>query len=149
MLLGPSDRDALWRYLREIGGTALAYFHKTATPTALPGLAELENVPIAWLVREADIDQVSMIEIPSRGYWIVDQMNSPVIELSGGRSELDSTSCGRMYYMSRHLQDGAWADFDTGFVAFGEALWKWVRRSFVRDARLGCWCGPEASRSRT
>ena len=148
VLMGPHDREMLWHELQKLGGTALAYYHTGPVPAALNGLANLENTPMAWLVRDADLGKIRMVHIESQRYWLIDQLNSPVIELSGGRSEIDPTICGRLYYVTNHVVDGAWESYEDSFLEFGEALWRWVRMSFFRDRVMNCWLGPEARETR-
>src|SRR5262245_24345298 len=88
ILMSPSDRQLLWDWLGQTDATAAAYYHPKGELVGLTGLADLGREPMVYLVRLADIDRVVLKHIATQGYWLIDQLNSPIIELSGGRAEL-------------------------------------------------------------
>src|SRR5262245_52018395 len=111
ILMTPLDRTLLWEHLLSIGATAFGYYHESDALVPLRGLADLDNVPMAWLARRGDTHLIRLRQVPTRGYWLIDNSVSPVIELSGGRAELDSPACGRLYYRSEYAVQGRWVRF--------------------------------------
>lgn len=71
---------------RDRGARFLAYYHRSEDLSFFDSLDRNVVSPIIWLARAEDLANVRLKWIPTQGYWLVDQLVSPVVELTRGRS---------------------------------------------------------------
>jgi len=133
----PDDLALFAQKLDDEAVLLLPYRHAGSAPDLLGTLADRRE-GIVWLVRSAeDLAQVRMDHVPQQGYWTVDQILSPVVEVSpGGISGLDVVP-GRLHFNTGYFDDrGNYQDFPPAFVKWADGLVRWIRRNFHRDGSI-------------
>lgn len=126
--LRSDDLGELEAELREREALFLPYTFPAPELSFLPAL---ELGKLIWIVRPDDRDLVRLKHIPQQGYWVIDQVRSPVVEFShsGPDSELGE---GRLQFHTNY-----WADDDTkvafpdGFVTWARDILQWVRGRYT------------------
>jgi hypothetical protein len=91
-----------------------------------------------YLVRGEDLERVRLREIPSPGYWAVDEVRSPVIEFDGGFFDHSKILRGRLYFTTSYydLADQHVVK-EPGFVQWADRILAAGRRHGVRSKLLG------------
>jgi hypothetical protein len=123
--LASADIIELEKRLRKI--QPLTILH-SRSPSAKPRIVESFDVvengkpwPHLFLVRSEDISDVLLEEVRAQGYWAVDELRSPVIQLNKGFLEAQVLRSGRLYYV-----DGFWGP-DKTWVEKPEPFRKWAK----------------------
>jgi len=99
-------------------------------PPTVPASAVDATQP-GYFVRVADLPNVVTHFVPTQGYWVVEQFPSPAIECGLGRLFIDTG-----YWVGEN-----WVPRGSDFVAWYDAIAKWVRRNYRRNAARHCWEG--------
>ena len=98
-----------------------------------------------YLARPADVGAVAFREVAEQGYWTVDDLRSPVVELTRCYFDGKMLRSGRLFYETGYYGgDGAWVDKPKAFLAWAEALLGAARKALRREPRLDAYLGPEA-----
>ena len=148
----PGDLGWLEGALRERGALFVAYRHGGPEPETRSTISWEGNPdPIVWLVRGEDLASILIRRVKAQGYWVVDQLRSPVVELSrrmavvaGARSAEEPVQ-GRLFYeLGYHGDSDGPVEFPGEFVEWAQGIFKTVRGHFTRDPGAGCYDGPDA-----
>lgn len=144
-----SDFDILESALKKIEPFVIL---KYESPTSAPERADHlrvrrmgEETLALRLCRACDIDSLHTWFVDTQGYWVVDTLTSPVVELN--RCYYDGSICrrGRLYFRDGYyLDDGRWLDKPAHFVQWADRVLRLARRTFRRNPALGSYVGPEA-----
>jgi hypothetical protein len=126
----PSETGAIEAGLKTIAPMVILH-HRS--PHARPNVASsfsagAVNPPTLYyfLLLEADLALVRMLEVPAQGYWVVDSLRSPVIELSVCYFNGALIRRGRVYYNT------TWYDDNDMKVVKSDAFQHWSKRIFAR-----------------
>jgi hypothetical protein len=91
-----------------------------------------------YLVRREDLERVRLREIPSQGYWAVDEVRSLVIEFDGGFFDHSKILRGRLYFTTPYYdQAGQHVSKEPAFVEWADRVLAAGRRHGVRSKLLG------------
>lgn len=100
---------------------------------------------LGYLVRKEDLERVLLREVPSQGYWVVDQLRSPVIEFDGGVFDRSKILRGRLYFTTTYFDEaGQLVEKDPAFVAWAIRVLSAARRHGERSQALGATVGAHA-----
>jgi hypothetical protein len=133
--LHPDDEPDFDRFLKSFGEVVLVpHLQRTGTLTTVPdtltasrGGFDYEGSRI-YLVRPGDLASVQLEHQPSEGYWLVDE--APLAGLHFDRCGLRSDRLleGRLYFQTRYVRDGRWADPPEDFVRWADRIVRGARR---------------------
>ena len=145
--LDPVDTDALEALLRD--GDDLRILHSRSTsaaPRVVPSVT-VEDNGTPWLhlyfVRAADLDQVVMRDERDEGYWTVDALLSPVIELKRCFYDGSVLGPGRLYFVDGFRgDDEKWVEKPQAFKEWANAALKKAKKMMLR--RTGDYIGTHA-----
>jgi hypothetical protein len=109
---------------------------KTPSPRVLLS-SDLEESGQRWLyfflVRGEDVKSVVTREVPAQGYWTVDVVQSPVIELHRCSSDGKTLRRGRVYCVDGFYgEDGGWIDKPAAFKRWATSIMSATRRQLER-----------------
>lgn len=100
--------------------------------------------------RREDFSLVVLAQVPGRPGWYVDQMRSPVLEISGLVHTADRTLPGRLYCGTGAFDHaGIWRAHPEEFLRWAGGLMRWVRTQFRRDRQAGAYVGPRFADERS
>jgi hypothetical protein len=117
--------------LRQRSSVFVAYYHDRPIPTLCSALARDQcRQPLVWLAREEDLELISLNYISAQGYWLVDQIRSPVLELSRGGMDESRLVPGRLYYRTGYYDGPEWVGFSPEFLEWADGIFRFVRRRF-------------------
>ncbi len=148
----PGDLGWLEGELRERGALFVAYRHRGPELETRSTISWEGNPdPIIWLARDEDLASVRLRHVEAQGYWVVDQLRSPVVELSrrmavtAGALSVEGPAQGRLFYeLGCFGEDGRPVAFSEDFVEWAQGIFKAVRRQFTRDPGADCYDGAQA-----
>ena len=99
----------------------------------------------SFLARRTDLDLVVMKEIPTQGYWTIDDLRSPVVQLIRSVCDRDQIKRGRLFYdASYYDQTGKLVSKDTEFIKWAKGTFSRARRLLTYNRQLGAYLGAEA-----
>ena len=151
--LGPNDHAALEMRLREAGELVVL---RSRSPTPEPHQVDTTNFTedgrqwlFLYLVRPSDLSAVRTEEVTAQGYWSVDDLRSPVIELTRCYYNGKILRRGRLYFVDGYYgaQD-QWVEKPEEFKAWAKRLFAAARKTLTFDKNLGAHIGPEAEQMR-
>lgn len=100
---------------------------------------EAENQLRPWgsmfLAREVDLDLVRVKLIERQGYYLIDDLFSPVVEWSPGYDPATGhrSGRGRLWFPTAYWDDdGEFVQMPSGFLGWGDRLLRWVRRNWKK-----------------
>ena len=151
--LGPNDQLELEARLKKVD--ELVVLH-SRSPTPEPRVVHSMNFAedgkqwlFVYLVRPNDLSTVQTRAISAQGYWVVNDLISPVVEVDRCYYDGKILRRGRLYYV-----DGFYDQKDqsiekaTEFKAWAKRLFAAARKTLTYDKELGAHIGPEASEMR-
>ena len=121
--VSPTETAALEEAWRSLGSMSVLHSRSNdAGPRVLPS-SDLEEAGQRWLffqlVRTDDLKSVVMRNVPAQGYWTVNVVKSPVVELTRCFFDGRILCRGRLYFVDGFYgADGEW-------VNKGEDCKKW------------------------
>ncbi len=145
----PDDLEAMETAIRSSADDVVVLAQPTPTPqivVAATIASQVANTLTTWpevlVARAADLDSLVVKNVAAQGYFLIDKLRSPVIELGPG-VDLHSRKVGkgRMWFATSYFSDDAKVDAALGFTAWGDGLLRWVRRSWARGDD-GCYWSP-------
>lgn len=151
--LGPNDHAELEMRLRE-AGELVVLRNRSLTPEPHP--VDTTNFTedgkqwlFLYLVRPSDLSAVRTREVAAQGYWSVDDLRSPVIELNRCYYNGKILRRGRLYFVDGYYgaQD-QWVEKPEEFKAWAKRLFAAARKTLTFDKNLGAHIGPEAEQMR-
>ena len=102
-----------------------------------------------YLVREVDLDSVITKEVPGQGYWTIDDLCSPVIELTLGRIEKDVIRRGRLYYNDNYYDStGKLVNKSSDFLKWANRIFASAKSWLTYDREVSSYVGKEAQELR-
>lgn len=151
--LGPNDELDLERRLRNVD--ELTVLHKRS-PTPEPRVVNSMNLTqdgkqwlFLYLVRPADLIAVRTREVAAQGYWMVDDLTSPVVEAHRCYYDGKILRRGRLYYVDGFYDNqDSWVEKPMDFKTWTRRLFAAVRKPLTYDKRRGAYIGPEAAQMR-
>ena len=100
-------------------------------------------------MRKGDIELVQMKEVPTQGYWRIDENRSPVVELTKSFIAPGLIRRGRLYYTEAYFdQSGTATAKGPKFLRWAESLLTLAKRILTFDKDLHSYVGPDAQRLR-
>lgn len=95
---------------------------------------DLDAKESGHLIRAADLDRVETYYVRGQGYWVVDELPSPVIECNIQRLFIHSG-----YVEGVEVDRLTWVPRDADFIAWYDDIVRWVRRTLRYERDRGCW----------
>jgi hypothetical protein len=151
--LGPNDHAELEMRLRKVG--ELVVLHDRS-PTPESRQVETTNFTedgkqwlFLCLVAPSDLSAVRTREVAAQGYWSVDDLRSPVIELTRCYYNGEILRRGRLHFVDGYYgaQD-QWVEKPEEFKAWAMRLFAAARKTLTFDKELGAHIGREAMQMR-
>ena len=147
--LGQSDLVELETRLTRVGDLTILH---SRSPKPEPKVVESVNFTedrkqwSFYLVRSADLNNVLIKEVVAQGYWVVNTLFSPVVELDRFHYDGQVLKRGRLYYVDGFYDpQGLWIEKPANFKAWAKRLFTAARKTLVYDKKLGAYIGPEAA----
>ncbi len=98
-----------------------------------------------YLVRAADLASVVTRSVPAQGYWVVDDLYSPVVECSTSYVGEGIIRRDRVYFKNGYYgADGAWIEKPEAFRKWGMKVLRTIKKSLVL-LPSGYYIGAEAA----
>ena len=98
-----------------------------------------------YLVRETDLGQVVLKEVPAQQYWAIDSLRSPVIEFNCCFFDGLRLRSGRIYYTDGFYgEDGVWIEKPTAFLNWAKCVFSAVKK--ISKSTGGYYVGADAKR---
>jgi len=102
-----------------------------------------------YLVRPDQLDKVIMRNVPTQGYWTVDDFISPVIQFNTGivDEEKNEIRPGRLYYVDGYYgADETWVDYSDAFLKWAQSILRIAKKTFVKRKESFYYIGHDALR---
>ncbi|MEZ4297826.1 MAG: hypothetical protein R3B70_22915 [Polyangiaceae bacterium] len=136
----PTDIAELQERIAKLEPMAILHSRSpTATPRVLPSLRFEENSQAFlhyYLVREGDFDKVVTEYVPTQGYWSIEELFSPVVELSSCFFDGNILRQGRVYYKDGFYgPDGLWVDKPEPFRTWAKAVLRHTKKLLKKHGR--------------
>lgn len=133
----PSDIKALQRRIGEIEPMCLLHDRsRVAEPRVLPSLDFAEGgAPhlFYYVVRKIDLAEVVTEYVPAQGYWTIDVLRSPVVELDSCFFDGRILRRGRVYYVDGFYgPNDEWVEKAEGFRSWAKRVLKVTKKGFKR-----------------
>lgn len=139
------DAELLEEEIRGRSGVVLPYRFDEAVIRPVSTIDWRVSGSFRWLARQSDISAVNLKYVDTLEEWVINDMSSPVVELSGGGWTRDTIGTARLFFDTHHFaEDGQWIQHGDDFIEWAQALLTFVRRRFVRNPALSCYDGPSA-----
>jgi hypothetical protein len=135
--VSPTETAALEEAWRSLGSMSVLHSRSNdAGPRVLPS-SDLEEAGQRWLffqlVRTDDLKSVVMRNVPAQGYWTVDVVKSPVVELTRCFFDGRILRRGRLYFVDGFYgADGEWVDKGEDFKKWGKSLLSATKKKLAR-----------------
>ncbi len=144
----PEDRARFENHIASLGGLLLSATHPGPTPIILQGSAGVEQKFKGnfWLCLGVELGDVVLRHVDAQGYWMVDQISSPVVEYTSLKQDGQGIGDGRLYVATGHYVGEEWVAWSPQFIGLADSAFTWVRRNFKRSGGVGPYVGPEAAR---
>lgn len=127
--LTPSDTVALEPVLARIEPVlVLNRYSPTAQPLVMESLEYTYNDRrwlSSYLVRPADLDKVVAYHVVEQGHWLIDELYSPVINISKCFFDGHILRRGRFYYIERYF------DENDQLLSKSDEFRAWAKRVFA------------------
>lgn len=114
----------------------------------IPSLYPIEQGE--WLTRFVTtrdlLDEVKTKFVPNKGYWLIDELLSPVIEVGRCYVTEKAIRRGRLYLIGSYTgNDGNEVDKPARIVHLGRSLIQWIRTNYIFEASTQSFIGPDAN----
>ena len=117
-------------------------------PSPVDSLDLIENSQrhfFFYLVRMRDLDFVRTREVKTQGYWTIDTLRSPVVEVTLSNLDGNTFRPGRFYYTDRFFDEhGNFVSKTLGFSEWAKKLLSKGKRLLTYDKDLSAYLGEEA-----
>ena len=147
--LGPNDLVELEKRLTSAGDLTILH---SRSPKPEPKVVESVKFTedgkqwLLYLVRSADLNNVLIKEVVAQGYWVINTLFSPVVELDRCHYDGKVLKQGRLYYVDGFYDpQGLWIEKPANFKAWAKHLFTAARKTLVHDKKLRAYIGPEAA----
>jgi len=136
--LDPIDTDALAALLCDAEDLRVLHSRSaSAAPRVVPSVTVEENGapwPLVYFVQAADLDQVVMRHERDEGYWTVDALRSPVLELERCFFDGSVLKRGRLAFVDRFRgDDGNWVAKPRAFTGWASDALKKAKKMMLRQ----------------
>jgi hypothetical protein len=139
------DLQHLENDFKERGAVFLAYRQAKNLKTRPTLDIRLNKDPIVWLARPVDYPLIQLESAPGQRHLFVDDLVSPVVELTRGGWTHDRVGAGRLHFNTSYFdQNGSKRELPADYVTWANGLLGLVRRRFRKDS-TGFYVGPAAT----
>ena len=149
--LGPNDLSELETRLRSVEEMAILYSRSPKPePKIVDSISFTENGALwaLYLARASDLPDVKLKHVPAQGYWVVENLFSPVVEVSRCYYDGKVLKQGRLYYTDGFYDDSEWVEKPPAFTAWAKRLFTAARKTLKNDKELMAYVGSEAMEMR-
>jgi hypothetical protein len=146
--LSPADTATVWLELRKTDSVQLLHSRSPTAQPRLLGTSDLLDNIEPWLfyflVKSDDVNSVVMRHVPAQGYWTVDVVQSPVVELIKCFFDGQIIRRGRLYYTDKYYApDGQLTRKSDLFVKWAKSLFATTRKCLTKQG--GDYVGKDAA----
>jgi hypothetical protein len=145
---GPNDLLALEARVKGVDHSPILHQRSFApTPRVLESTVFKENGKqwlYFYLIRSEDLASVKLREVATQGYWVVEDLTSPVVELNRCYYDGKILRRGRLYYTDGYFEQSGWIEKSPEFIGWAKRIFAAARKSFKFDRELLSYIGPEA-----
>ena len=145
--LGPKDLSELEMRLRAVGELVILHSRSPKPEPRIVDSVDFAENGKRWslyLVRQADLTNVVLKNVAAQGYWLVDGLFSPVVELDRCHYNGEVLKRGRLYYVDGFYQGDAWIEKSPAFKDWAKRLFTAARKTLKHNKELLANVGPEA-----
>jgi hypothetical protein len=96
------------------------------------------------LTRPEDEEYIYIKYIETNGYWLVDNLNSRIIEFGGCLYDEQLMHRNRMYFRTDFLDGNEIKKMPEDFIKWGAAVFRFVKKMLVYDKNKGLYFGQGA-----
>ena len=133
----PTETNLLEQFWRSVAPMSVLHSRSSnAEPRVLPS-SDIEERGQRWLffhlVRPEDLKSVVMRSVPAKGYWTVDVVKSPVVELARCFFDRRILRRGRLYFVDGYYgADNDWVDKGDDFKRWATLLLSVTKKRLAR-----------------
>lgn len=99
-----------------------------------------------YLARPLDTTNIRLYFVERQGYWLVDVVKSPAIELTRSFFDERILRRGRLYYHNGYYnEEKAWITKGNDFIDWAKYLISVIRKNYQKDKLTGYYVGPFAN----
>ncbi len=143
--LSPADSFKFESELASIEVSVIVHGQSRGPYPKVVDLSEARTWLFTYLVRRVDLDSVLTKHVPTQGYWIIDELRSPVIEITRCYYDGQLLRRGRFYYNDAYYDDaGQPCGKSPGFSDWAKKVLSKARRILTYNKQLGAYVGEEA-----
>jgi hypothetical protein len=145
----PTDMLGIETMLLEIEPYAVLHSRSpTSQPRVVKSFARIENERpwlFFFLVRLPELSSVKLKHVPQQGYWSIDVLKSPVVELSLGAFDATTLGRSRLYFTESFFDEkGKLIPKPDAFVLWGRSLITSTKRYLKRQTGSPFYAGEDA-----
>jgi hypothetical protein len=150
--MGSEDLVEFEQMLKKRGGISFIPYELSreaveAVPTLLLA-REKSGTPsyTMYLARESDLGNIRQFyHVAIHGYWFVNELNSPVVEMAKSFVQDQMIRRGRLYFNTGYYdQEDHWVEKSKEFIRWADSLLRWIRSHYVIERTTGWYIGPQA-----
>ena len=98
-----------------------------------------------YFARRVDLDAIVMAEVPTQGYWSINDLFSPVVEFTLGRFDGEVLRRGRFYYTDSYYDNQRrLIQKPVEFLNWADQVLNEAKRLLTYDRQLQSYLGSEA-----
>lgn len=144
--LTPADMRTAVGRISECGEIVLLHSRSTQ-PRPLPAIDFAENgqpCPNLVVTRPSLLDAIVLREVELQGYWSVDILRSPAIELRVSSYDGQKIGEGRLYFETSYFSQYGKVNKPEAFLSWASCVLKAFKKTLKRNARMGAYVGLDA-----
>ncbi len=147
--LAPSDMLELEFRLKKCGEVLILHSRSDKPKPRIVESTDFKESGHQWLffylVQPDDLSAINLEEVPEQRYWSIDELSSPVVELTRGYFDGKILRRGRLYYTHGFYgEDDLWVEKPEPFKSWAKRLLSVTRRTLKLDRDVSAYVGPEA-----
>jgi len=123
--------------LKELGSLTIVHSRSpTSVPRTVPS-ADLSENGEPWLffglVRQSDLPKLLLEHVAAQSYWSIDELRSPVVELTNSYCDGTILRRGRVYYVDGYYDDqDQWVEKSDDFKQWAKTVLKVIRKNLIK-----------------
>jgi hypothetical protein len=134
----PQDIEEIENVVRRIEPALVLHNRSPGIKPRVVDTLNLSENGERWLryyfVRAADISNVVTERVPAQGYWTVDVIRSPVIEVTSCFFDGEILRRGRVYSVDGFYEEnGVWKKKDEQFIAWSSRVMRKIKKCLTRQ----------------
>jgi len=145
----PSDTSLIEESLK---ATLDICFFEYESPRSRPKVAKSLTVPnmgeswlTIYLAPQSQLENIVCEKVPSKGYWTIDSLRSPVVEFSRCYFNGRILKEGRLFYDTGYYDEsGKWVDKSEDFLKWAERLFRITKKILNKSPDNQAYIGPNA-----